>query len=251
MDPIPDEAGLASRWARARETALATVIPAKEPQSNTVDNDDEETRAVRALQQDQAQLLHAVFAVSQALGRSWARYHRVNPTLEQLASVLPRLGVACVAGPWVPSAGCWTLTRLPCSQGALGLCAYWREATDGLVSGMSTEARFSRHRSAAAGDPACVDVLFEGVGHPLRHGAIPEHMEDALRSVSSTLRLLDSRARVEWLGLSEGVLHYRLAAVTQSDGPQLALEQMLHTQVSRRIPGVVLQDATSRAVFSG
>lgn len=245
MEPLPNLPDLALRWRRARETALLRVLSA-DFAGPEVD------RAQEALRVDAPAALREVFRMSHALGRSWAAFHRVTASVAQVAAALPQMGVACVAGAWsVGAMGGQVLKRAPCSQAGLGLCAWWRDATDGLASGMSAEGRHARHRSAAAGDTECVDALFDAVNSPLQHGSIPEHMEQNLGAVSRMLRLVDSRARVAWLGFSEGVLHYRLDAVASEDGPQLALDQMLHTQVGKRLPGVHLRDASARAVFAG
>ncbi|MEW5853618.1 MAG: hypothetical protein AB2A00_32885 [Myxococcota bacterium] len=200
---------------------------------------------------DENETLRLTFDHSWRLGRSYARHFSETISLDQLPDVLATLETPCLGGSWHAGEDepARFLTRAGCEWGRdAGLCDYWREAADGMVLGLSGEVRHTRHRSVGHGDPVCVDVLFADADSRLRFGEIPDEMRPGLQGVRSSLRLLNSMLDVEFLGVSEGVLLYRLHRAGSDDGG-LAVSQVVEQQLTRRFPHVKPMEWTHRAVF--
>ncbi len=237
---------LSGRWLRARRAAALKVT------GELAEAQDELGLVARAVAANEQDAMRQVFSHSHALGNSYRRFFKTVPALQQWPDFLAALATPCLAGRWstIPACdGALRLTRGGCAWGVdARLCDWWREAADGLVLGVSGVLRHTRHRSRGHGDGDCQDVLFEDVDGAPRYGDIPPQLQPSLQAIHSQVRLWDSAARLEWLGLSEGVLLYRLTRVNQDAG--LALNQMVEQQLGRRIPNVKIQELAPRAVFS-
>lgn len=236
---------LADRWRRARRAALEQALPDVQGAPG------EEELLRLALANDPERLLRRVFDNSRRLGDSFRSYHRMDLGLADLAWLLPALGVPCVSKPWVRIERPRHLRseRSGCALGAnvAGACDFFREAVDGLILGLSGAVYHARHDSVGSGGERCVDVLYVQPQSPVRFGPIPPRIAERLPEVQRTLELFDSTAAVEFLGISERVLYYRLVSVGGSTNVRLTT--VIEHAVQRRYPSLTTIDVSSRAVF--
>jgi hypothetical protein len=238
-------ADLGDRWRRARMSALRSVAA---PRSESlVDHDG---LLVAALDHAAEPALKAVFDASLRLGNSFRGYYRMDLPLRDLAGLLPSLGAPCAAATWIYLDGEAALRseRPGCAAGALHprACDFWREAVDGLAGGLTGTARLARHQSRGHGDAVCVDVLHVHPESPLRYGPIPHEVRVGLDAVVRTVRRFDPSAQVEFLGLSEGILFYRLGGA----GGEVRVTGALEQSIRRRFPGLATRECTHRPVLS-
>lgn len=238
---------LSLRWRHARRAALRKVLPA-----STADTPDDELLR-SALASDAAAAHRAVFENSLRLGRGYAAVEGSHATFSDLAGALPELAVPCAErtprAPEDDSAAMY-LERDACPASALGAdgCDFYREAIAGLVLGMTGGILHTRHESAGHGGARCVDAVYVDPEWRDRHGTIPEPLRPHLDAVSATLRMFDSRARVEFLGVAEGTLHY----VVRGGGGagSLNVGGTLARLIHRRLPDLSLREVSPRAIFS-
>lgn len=195
--------------------------------------------------------LHGVFERSLVLGRGFCAFFGVEPRLDQLPNALARLNVDCAkrlfsTGGEDPSL---SLRRAGCPFSELGAfaCDYFHEALQGLVSGLVRGTCYARHRSQGHGDAECIDVLHRP-GSSLAYGPIMPDMAAGLRAVELGLRTIDSRSRITFLGLSQGVLFYR---VHQPHDGQISLKTYVARSLRRRFPALTLREVCSRSVLDG
>lgn len=232
---------LSTRWRLARRAACLTVTG----QNAGVLEDGALLRSALAL--DLPQTLRCLYDNSLRLGESYVRFHGRRIALSGLPDLLASLGAPCLTGAWRPVAGspAHALERDGCPDA--GACDAWREATDGLVVGLSG-ARHARHRSRGHGDPSCVDVVFGEERSALRFGPVPEALAEALERARRSVARFDSTADVVFLGLSEGVLFYE---IRHSGGraSNIDVGELVRREVRRRAPEVCLREAGSRAVL--
>ncbi|MBZ0234799.1 MAG: hypothetical protein K8M05_20890 [Deltaproteobacteria bacterium] len=212
---------------------------------------DHDALVALALERAPDDVLRKVFDVSRRLGASFRAYHHLDLPLNDLCDVLPRLGVPCAARSWTRVTGeaACRGERAGCRDAALHprACAFWREAIDGLVLGMTSAVLFARHASRGAGDASCVDVLHVHPQSPSRFGPIPAHVRDELERIGRTARALDPSLAVTFLGISEGVLYYR--AERDAAGDQHA-STAIEPAVRRRFPRLALREISPRPVLA-
>lgn len=236
---------LGVRWERARIAALRSVLGGGV-------GGDERALLTAALEADPAGALRGVFDNSARLGASFRRYHREEQTLASLPALLAGLGVACLrGGRWsaTPGGASAVYERPACSARATaGTCDYWREAIDGLVVGLGGQVRHARHRSRGHGDEACQDVLYADPESPLRFGTLPGELAERLAPVRDLVRQFRGGADLELLGVSEGVLLYRLSA-GHGCGETDALQELVERSLARKVPGLRLQEMSPRPVL--
>jgi hypothetical protein len=236
-------AELGARWRAARLAACGGGAP---------DEGDELGAVRRALEVDAAGAIERAFDHSLRLGEGFRRFHKLDLPLDALAAALPRLGAVCLERSFHRAGQAAT------ARGVRGACAFaeahpracefWREATEGLVLGMTSAVRHARHRSAGAGDEACVDLLYVDPRSPERFGPLPLPMEAFGQILGERVQAMDSSARLELLGLSEGVLYYALHR--QSDSPgAMALGPMIERSIQRRFPRCSVREVSSRPVL--
>ncbi|MCC6644672.1 MAG: hypothetical protein IT374_03745 [Polyangiaceae bacterium] len=237
---------LSARWRHARRAALRAVLS----DSTSETGDEELLRA--ALLAAPAAAQRAVFDNSLRLGRGYAAVQASHATFSELVGALPELGVACAErrprAPDDDSAAVY-LEREACPVAALGPagCDFYREAMAGLVLGMTGGAMHARHDSAGHGGARCVDAVYLDPEWSGRHGPVPDELRPHLEAAARTLSMFDSRARVEFLGVSEGVLHYAVKGAGGTGG--LRLGATLERLLARRAPGLSLREVSPRAVF--
>lgn len=235
---------LADRWRLARLAALRSVV-------KCTDTPREEAPLIAlALARDADSTLRAVYDNSRKLGLGFRSYYAVDLPLRDIAAQLPQLGTPCHIVAWEPvdEPPHYRSERAGCRVGALhpGACAYFREATDGLVMGLSSSVHFARYESLGSGGRRCVDALFVQPTSALRFGVTPDELKAPLEQVLRTARALDSSARLEFLGVAEGVLYYTLevATIPGRVHPGSAIRQALR----RRCPSLELRDVTPRSI---
>lgn len=235
---------LAGRWQQARLAALRSVVgsmPALCEEASLLE---------LALERDEDSTLRAVYDNSRKLGIGFRSYYRVDVPLSDIAALLPRLDTPCHFVAWerVGDPPHYRSNRTGCWVGELHprACAYYREATDGLVLGLSSCVHFARYDSVGSGGQRCVDALFVQPTSALRFGVTPDELKEPLEQVMRTVRALDSSARLEVLGVAEGVLYYTLEVVSAPGRvhPGSAIRQVLR----RRCPSLELRDVTPRSI---
>lgn len=163
----PNEiADLASRWQRARRSALKTVAESESPGADvalaSVEAEGEALRDVSA--ESIEKRLRDVFDNSRKLALSASKYFGVTFEIDDFRSLFVAAGVPCAQGIWERRDGAAIGTRNGCPMARVKnthACDWYREAMDGLVMGLGQKERIVRHGSEAYGDSACVDVLFE------------------------------------------------------------------------------------------
>lgn len=237
---------LATRWHHARRAALRASFSESDPTQS------EEDLLSLALPRDPEGALRRGFEYSKKLGNGFRSHHGLDLTLADLALLLPRLSTPCAGSTWTKTEhplhyrserrGCATGRSIPRA------CDFYREALDGLVLGLSGLAYHARHESIGSGADRCVDVIYVHPQSPVRFGPIPEDVAEGLAQVRNTTRIFDSTARLDFLGISEGVLYYSLVSAPES--PNLKLTTVIERSVQRRYPGLIARDASPRAVLT-
>ena len=155
--PLNSVDDLAVRWRAARFSAF------KNSSHPPMNSEDEYLGIINS--GDEAQfdeLLKRVFLNSRSLGMSYQKTFGLVWDLGDIARFSRDLRSPCLQGTWEHSASARQLTRSGCtggSEGGLRECQYWREAIDGLVTGLCENERFVRHECVAAGNSQCVDVF--------------------------------------------------------------------------------------------
>ncbi|MBL8952832.1 MAG: hypothetical protein JNK82_18770 [Myxococcaceae bacterium] len=231
---------LAQRWARARVAALRAAIPA-------TDDASEEHLLVPALETDLDGTLRRVFDNSARLGfgyrRTWSEEHGVAT----LPALLDSLEAPCLrGGAWRLDRGAAALERRPCrTRSSPQVCDYWREAIDGLVAGLSGASRHTRHRSLGHGDDVCLDLLYDDPESPLRFGPLPAEVSEAARGVLRLVAAFSSAAELTLLGVSEGVLAYRLSP------PDGNLRALVERELRQKLPTLRFRELSPRPVYGG
>lgn len=234
-------ADLSQRWERARSAALRSALAEPMPGA------DHDALLVAAQAGDFEKALRAAWDNGLRLGRGFVQTYGVEPSLEALPELLASLGAPCLSGAYSREASerAIRLERAGCSSAPLGpgACAFWAEATGGLVLGLTGGIRHARHASKATG-PACTDVFYLDPESPLRFGPIPEEMRPTLERAARLARVWNGGARVSFHGLSDGVLIYE--ATTDS----VSVCSLVERTVRRDYPTLTLREASPRAVFA-
>lgn len=242
IDGVDD---LASRWARARRAAASAIVgPARAEAA-------EPELLACAAEVDEVELHRRLFENGARLGEGYRRFHRKTLTLAELPEVLPALGVACLQGSWELAPAehrALRLIRPPCREACDARhCDAWREAIDGLVVGLTDGARHTRVASRGHGQPECVDVLTMDPESPLRWGELPEAIVPELEAVQRFVRMFKG-ADVQFLGVSEGVLLYRLDTTGCGDLRGNARE-MVEQTLAKKLPHLTARELSPRPVL--
>ncbi len=191
--------------------------------------------------------LRALFDHSRKLAGGFVRFHRWQPGPDWLPRALSQLAAPCLRGAWREDGDGFVLRRSPCpGVAAAATCDGWREAIDGLVTGLSPELTHARHRSAGHGDAECVDVLYRDARSPLRFGPLPPDAGADLARVGRLVEQFDGAA-IDFLGVSEGRLHYRLSTPRGGDRP---IRQIVERCLRRRLPALEPCESSDTSPFS-
>jgi hypothetical protein len=246
---------LARRWRSARCEALRTVVP-------EAPCDLDESALLRlAHSRDAEASLKRVFDNSRILGLGFCRYHGVDLTLIDLTTLLAELGAPCHAGGFrrADDEPACRSAASPCAAGATaGWCDHWRESLHGLIGGLSSSVHFTRLQSPAHGAASCVDLLHVHADTHKRFVPVGADVEVALDEVRAKVGRIDPGAKLEFFGLVEGALHFRVQASprsapscgTEGRGCGLDLPTIVQKAVHRRFPGLAVRDASPRPVLS-
>lgn len=249
---------LAGRWKRARCEALRTLVPAADPGPDF----DEAALVASAHVVDAEAARKRVFENSRILGRGFSRYHGVDLTLVDVAGVLAGLGAPCHSlgvHRTADEPACRS-ERAPCALVGTSWCDHWRESTLGMVGGLSSTVYYTRVESPAAGGGACVDLLHTNPQTTKRFTPIAGELQLGLDAISRMIGCFDPGAKVQFFGLVEGTLHYRVEASPRSSSstcgscetqgcsidPAALAARALH----HKFPGLCVADASPRPVIS-
>lgn len=235
---------LAERWRRARCAALRAVL------SDEAAPHDEDELLRRALERDAEQVLRLAFDYSRRLGEGFRRFYKLDPPISDLVRLLPSLATPCLGRRFtrVPEEPAYLAEAEGCEAPAHHprACDFFREAIDGLVLGMTGAVRFARHESLGHGSSRCVDAFYVYPHSALKFGPIPDELRPGLESAKRLVKAFDSTIDVEYLGLSEGVLHYR--SRSGRDGG-LRATAAIERALVRRFPWLSVREVTSRPVI--
>jgi hypothetical protein len=238
--PLDD---LFDRFARARRSALTKVYEGEPPA-------DEIAALVELREARWEEALKQVYLASWRLGRGAARVAGGPIRLAELADRLRAgHGVPCLAGRWRAEGGSVVRESPGCAEGVMGgarVCDWYREALDGLVSGLGQEIGFARRASLGRCGSHCEDVLFDDSAPELRLGPVPtfviEHVAYPVR------RLAEDGIELRLLGLAENRLYVSFARKAGGCGvPRLYLD-LLADHLRERFPELELRDATPRTM---
>jgi hypothetical protein len=249
-----DPSDFASRWRAARLQALRRGLALLPGASRP---DDEVELLAQVTEARQEFVLRYVFDNSRKLGLSIARLLGVVWETSDFHDVLSKVPVACLSGEWTRTKTGVVLKREGCAEvGRIGpfFCDYWREAIDGLVMGAGDTERYARHASRGHGDATCEDVFFDDAidahGERPAYAPVPERVLEGLAETAAAFAQAD--ATLSFVGLKEGVLHYKLESAGAPCGdPETRLKERLAHEVAQRFPGLRLQDVSPSAVLSG
>jgi hypothetical protein len=237
---------LAERWRRARTAALRLSLPEAEATMP------EEALLVAALDRSPDDVLRRVFDHSFRLGEGFRRFYRLDLPLADLVEFLPTLATPCLArtATRAPDEPAFLLVRKSCPAAAQHsrACDYWREAISGLVHGMTGAVRHARHDSAGHGGSSCVDVVYVEPRSKRRFGPIPAEVSEGLESLRRPARSFDSSIEIEFLGVSEGVLHY--TSKRSGGGGPVGVSTVIEQGVRRRFPWLTAREVTPKPVLS-
>lgn len=264
--PEYDKADFARRWRLARLSAIraAASLPGHAGEMDEAAALEAFLSAARLSGEERRSalkdaLLRHVFDNSRLLASGLSRRLGVTFEVEDFRDLLEAVGVPCVQGRWTARPEAQVLARPGCGfcPGAgADACDYWREALDGLVTGLGGTERMVRQGCLRRGDAECVDVLFPEAPRGAREAEawapVPGHM--AVEIFEAAQRLGRSAgAEVSIKGLREGVLCFEFLGATDGNrcgGAVEALERFREA-LSGRFPGLGLMDVTPRAVMGG
>lgn len=239
-DPLAD---LFDRFAKARRSALAKVYEAEPPA-------DEVTGVVELREARWEEALKQVYLASWRLGRGAARVAGGAVGLAEMADRLRTgRGVPCLAGRWRAEGAAIVRESPGCAEGVMGgarVCDWYREALDGLVSGLAHEVGFARRASLGRCGTHCEDVLFDDSAPELRLAPVPtfvlEHVAHPMR------RLGEEGIELELLGLAENRLYVSFTRKSGGCGVPRLYFDLLADHLRERFPEIELRDATPRAM---
>jgi hypothetical protein len=211
----------------------------------------------RALLKDA--LLRKVFDNSRRLAGGLSRSLGVTFEAEDFRDLLESIQVPCLTGRWSERPEARVLARAGCGfcpQAGADACDYWREALDGLVTGLGGTERMVRQGCARRGDAECLDVIFAEAPRGNREAEawapVPGHMAVEIFEAAEKLGR-SAGAEVSIKGLREGVLCFEFLGATDGarcGGAGEALERFREA-LSGRFPGLGIMDVTPRAVMGG
>lgn len=250
------------RWEQARRAALAVAVPtsigAAPPVGPAIKGEEELLRDSLAEDKDgtgRDTLLRAVFDNSRRLALGLSRRLGLTFELQDFKALLVSSKSPCYSGNWSLQGGAHVLRRPGCADGAGAgtlACDYWREALDGLVTGLGERERLARHGCSRRGDAACVDVLFaesDTVGgvRPA-WGPVPEHLAIDLYEAVEYFRGRTGMS-VGIKGVNEGVLHYELITASDAACAGGGRSPRFQDILADRLPGLQSKDVTPQAVL--
>lgn len=207
-----------------------------------------------AAQVDEVAFHRRLFENGVRLGQGFGRFHQRKVKLAELPELFSSLGVECLKGEWEFNERhrALRLSRPPCRVSCpREHCDAWREAIDGLTAGLVENGRLTRIASEGHGlEPGangahCIDVFTDDPESRLRWGEIPEAQAGALESVRRFVRMFKG-TEVQFLGICEGVLFYRLDTDGCGDLRGSA-QEMIESSVKRKLPGLEVRELSPKS----
>lgn len=245
---------LRDRWGKARCRAFKDVHP-------TFSSEDELLQCIGNFSDfDFEKILKSVFLNSQKLGRSYQKAFGFSWERQDFVRHLAELESPCGKGKWSDFVDASSLVRAGCTGGkAYGsrFCQYWREAFDGLVTGLSEKERFVRHQSVMVGDAECLDVIYTESAdvsaqvweNQNKWGVIPNEIIFDLSKVEQKFRGMG--AEIKFLGIREKTLFYRIDSIhgKTCGGGFSVVRTFLEKTLKEQFPDLAFKDVSPVAVY--
>lgn len=246
----------AKRWHRGRLTSIASSLGREIP------SDASEVDLIFELSKKDSDVqkaaLRAVYHTGGLLASSMTLFYRRDWSMKDVAALAAFSGSPCFGRSWdlTPQesdkeAIGMGLKRSACAEGVSNHfhCEYWKEALDGLITGLSDQLFLSRHSSAKSKHESCIDWLYPSRMSPLKYGPLAEDLKLLVNEIS--LRLEKSKIVLRVWGLSEGILYYQMeSAIIGFCGPGKRLfEEDFKKAVLGKFPNTKFFDVTPRAVI--
>lgn len=246
--PIFDD--LLARWQRARRSVLNQYLS-----DANLETSDEIEAFASLPETEQTKLLTTLFKKSFQLGESFSRYHGVSLELHDIENLLARASEVspCFSRQSEFAADGVLQKRAPCEArlrpSAVPVCHYFREAFDGLVTGLSEEVKFSRHRSGVDALDECVDSLYLSSDSKLRFGEIPQTLTSTVQRLIAKFTRL--KLELEIYGCSESTLFYTISKKREPlCGPAADMfHDLLKSEVKKEFPNFKFKDVSPAAVL--
>lgn len=245
---------LADRWQRAREDSYEKIFESKK-------KEDQYILEFNHLDEEKFdEFLKSIFLNSRNLGLSYQKAKSLTWEKSDFTIFGNKLGSSCFMGSWEQKPSAHVLSRQGCEHGKnIGrrYCQYWREAIDGLVTGISDEVGFVRNSSISVSDEKCIDVFYDEESSPTdaiwsnsnRWGVLPEDIRGDLKNIEDKF----SRMKIDlkFLGLSEKTLLYKLEPKENLTCGSAGTIYRTHLEelVKEKFPHFLLKDASPVAVY--
>lgn len=242
------------RWKKARCRAFKDIRPLNSSEEELL------SRISNFPDLDFERILNNVFLNSQKLGRSYQKAFGITWERQDFVRYLAELDSPCGKGNWSEFIDASSLVRSGCTGGKTHgsrFCRYWREAFDGLVTGLSEKERFVRHQSIMAGDAECLDIIYTECAdtsttvweNQNKWGLIPREIVSDLSKVEQKFRQMG--AEIKFLGVRERILYYRIDSIggKTCGGGISVVRTFLEKTLKDLFPEFTPQDASPVAVY--
>lgn len=243
---------LSQRWLRCRVSALKSI---------KIDNENLFFEKMHELSDSEyEELLKIVFLNSRNLGLSYQKKLDIVWERVDFARHFASLGSPCAQGEWDIRSTSNVLTRKGCVGGrqfGARYCQYWREAIDGLVSGLGDDTGYMRHSCISVNDEVCVDVFYQEESIPtdaiwrneMRWGPLPAELKEKLLHLEKKFERM--KVGLSFLGLSEKNLFYKLEPKENlTCGTSGTIYRgLLEKWIEENAPYLQLKDASPVAVY--
>lgn len=179
-----------------------------------IENDNENAALDKLKELPEPKFLKLIGKISEK-SREFAQFllkgHDEPFTPEDIVDFLNKTDIPCLSSGWklLDDNSTFRRFRTHCPGTVCShKCTYLRESVKGLVEGLSTNVKYSRHRSIGHGDKMCIDLIYNSDDSDQKFGIIPDEIDELIKPVGEKLEEYYFRLITD--GYSEGILYYRL-----------------------------------------